>query len=201
MVRLVSQEFYARDAIIVAREVIGHVVRWGEVALRITEAEAYPPGDSASHCRMGRTPRNAPMWGPPGHTYVYLCYGLHRMLNLVTNSDGEGAAVLIRAAEPVAGLEQIGARRGGRCGPSALNGPGKVGAALGLRTTDSGLALFRRGGLVLEEGEVPPSLRVGPRIGIDYALPEHVDAPWRFACGESRFVSHPRLLTRWSGRD
>jgi DNA-3-methyladenine glycosylase len=79
-----ARAFYARDALTVARALLGKQLRRGRVVLRITEVEAYRhPDDSASHCRMGKTPRNAPMWGPPGHAYVYLCYGIHQLLNLV----------------------------------------------------------------------------------------------------------------------
>jgi DNA-3-methyladenine glycosylase len=89
--RLLSRQFYARDALDVARDLLGQEFWQGAVGLRITEVEAYRyPDDSANHCRRGLTARNAPMWGPPGHAYVYLCYGLHQMLNLVTNRDGEG---------------------------------------------------------------------------------------------------------------
>ncbi len=94
--------FYARDALDVAAELLGAQVTANGVTLRITEVEAYRfPGDTANHARMGRTPRNAPMWGPPGHAYVYLCYGLHRMLNFVTGPEGHAAAVLIREDAPV----------------------------------------------------------------------------------------------------
>src|SRR3954466_13526768 len=132
MATLLSQSFYARDALEVAEELLGHHIHYGEVVLRISEVEAYRhPGDSASHSRMGRTARNAPMWGPAGHAYVYLCYGIHQMLNLVTGAVGEAQAVLIRAAEPVRGLDVIRARRGGKDGPVLLTGPGKVAQALG----------------------------------------------------------------------
>src|SRR5689334_13275606 len=77
---ILPQSFYARDALVVARELLGKLIRRDGVVLRISEVEAYRPNDSASHCRMGRTGRNAPMWGPPGHAYVYLCYGIHNML-------------------------------------------------------------------------------------------------------------------------
>lgn len=191
----VPQTFFEQDAVVVAREVIGMVLVRGEVALRVTEAEAYPPLDTASHCRMGRTPRNLPMWGPPGHAYVYLCYGLHRMLNLVTNPDGVGAAVLIRAAEPVRGHDLVAARRGGRRGPVALTGPGKVGAALAVGVEDSGCPLFAsRSGLTVETGLSSKALLVGPRVGIDYASPQDVAAPLRFACADSAYVSHRRTL-------
>jgi DNA-3-methyladenine glycosylase len=137
--QVLPQSFYARDALEVAPELLGKLVSHAGVVLRISEVEAYRhPGDSASHCRMGPTPRNAPMWGPGGHAYVYLCYGMHQMLNLVTNGHGEGAAVLIRACEPVSGHALIAQRRTGITGPLALNGPGKVGAALALDASCSG---------------------------------------------------------------
>jgi len=187
--------FYARDALEVARDLLGKRLKRGSVVLAITEVEAYRhPDDSASHCRMGRTARNAPMWGPPGHAYVYLCYGIHQMLNLVCGAEGEGAAVLIRAAEPLQGHATIRARRGGRCDAAALAGPGKVGQALGLDTRYSGHPLFRRGGLCVLEGTAPARVLSGPRVGIDFARPEHQAAPWRLASGDSRCVTHPKAL-------
>lgn len=190
MAALLPQSFYARDALLVARELLGCQLRHGPVVLRITEVEAYRyPDDSANHCRMGRTPRNAPMWGPAGRAYVYLCYGMHQMLNVVTNAEGEGAAVLIRACEPLAGLDVITERRGAISGPRLLTGPGKVGAALGLDTSWSGHALFRRGGLTITEGTSPPSILTGPRVGISYATEADQRAPWRLACGDTAWVS------------
>ncbi len=195
MSHLVPQAFFSRDALVVARELLGKQLRRGPITLRITETEAYRwPDDSANHCRMGRTPRNEPMWGPPGHAYVYLCYGLHNMLNIVTGPAGEGAAALIRACEPVSGHAEIAARRGGKRGPVLLTGPGKVGQALALDTSWSGHALFRRGGLTLREGPAPAGVLVGPRVGIDYARPEHRDAPWRFALAGTPWVTQRRSL-------
>jgi len=193
---ILPQSFYARDALELAHALLGQELHVGEVALRITEVEAYRhPDDSANHCRMGRTRRNAPMWGPPGHAYVYLCYGVHSMLNLVAGLDGEGTAVLVRACEPVRGHAQIVARRGGRAmGPGVLDGPGKVAAALGLDTTWSGHALFRPGGLTLRRGVPPSAVLEGPRIGIGYATPEHQEAPWRLASADSAFVGHKKAL-------
>ncbi len=164
--------------------------------LRITEVEAYPPGDAASHCRAGRTARNAPMWGPPGHAYVYLCYGLHRMLNVVTNAEGEGAAVLVRAAEPVAGLAEVRARRGGKDGPVLLTGPGKVGAALALATEHSGSPLCGGGVIDLCEGPDVGEILVGPRVGIEFASAAARRAPLRFAVAGSEWVSHRQGLRR-----
>jgi DNA-3-methyladenine glycosylase len=192
---VLPQSFYARDALHVARDVLGKVLRHEDVLLRITEVEAYCfPDDTANHCRMGRTPRNAPMWGAPGHAYVYLCYGMHHMLNLVTNAEGQGAAVLIRACEPVSGEAIIRERRGGLEGPAALTGPGKVAAALGLDTSFSGRSLFARTGLQVLDAPAPSVLLAGPRVGIDYAEPLHRTAPWRFAVGGTRYVSQRQKL-------
>ena len=182
------------DTLSVARALLGSYLVRDQVMLRITEVEAYLPGDSANHCHTGRTPRNEPMWDSPGRAYVYLCYGVHHLLNVVTEPEAVGAAVLIRACEPVAGQETIWARRGGRQGPVALTGPGKVGAALDLDVSWSHHDLTRPGGLELREGEPPSSVMVGPRVGIDYAQPDDRKAFWRFAMAGSKWVSHPRGL-------
>jgi DNA-3-methyladenine glycosylase len=193
--RLLPRQFYARDALEVARDLLGQEIWHGEVGLRITEVEAYRhPHDSANHCRAGLTPRNAPMWGPPGHAYVYLCYGLHQMLNLVTNRHGEGAAVLIRSCEPIAGHRIIRQRRGGKNGPVLLTGPGKVGQALGLDPRFSGHPLYQRGGLEVRKGSTVARIAVGSRIGIGYAEPEHQQAEWRLAIAGSAWVSHANQL-------
>ena len=195
MSELLPQSFYARDALRVAPALLGKLLCRGDVVLRISEVEAYcHPHDSANHCRMGRTPRNAPMWGPPGHAYVYLCYGMHQMLNLVTNRDGEGAAVLIRSCEPVAGHALITERRGGLEGPQLLTGPGKVGQALGLTSGCSGQPLFDRSDVYVLDAPTPVRWLAGPRVGIGYATPEHQRAPWRFALAESPWVSQRKTL-------
>ena len=143
--------------------------------------------------RVGRTPRNASMWGPPGHAYVYLCYGLHNMLNLVTNRDGEGSAVLIRSCEPVAGLPQIQGRRSMASEkPLLLTGPGKIGQALGVDPTWSHHPLFKSGGLTVHDAPVPADILAGPRVGIDYAQPSDRAAPWRLAVAGTPWVSVPR---------
>jgi DNA-3-methyladenine glycosylase len=198
MSRILPQSFYARDALVVAEALLGQQLHCAGVVLRITEVEAYrSPGDSASHCRMGRTARNAPMWGPPGHAYVYLCYGVHCLLNLVTGQDDEGEAVLIRACEPLGGLRTVMARRNAaKSGPGLLTGPGKVAAALGIDTSFSGQCLFRRGGLTVREGTAPAAVLCGPRVGIGYADPEHRQAPWRLAIADCPWVSQRALLTR-----
>jgi DNA-3-methyladenine glycosylase len=116
------------------------------------------------------------------------------MLNLVANREGEGAAVLIRSCEPIAGTATIRCRRGGKTGPVLLTGPGKVGQALGLDASYSGHALYRRGGLEVREGIRASEIIVGSRIGIGYAKPEHQHAEWRLAIAGTPWVSHARHL-------
>ena len=135
------------------------------------------------------------MFGPPGTAYVYVCYGIHQMLNLVTGPEGSGQAVLVRACEVVHGLDFVSKRRGGRSGPVLLTGPGKVGAALAMDTSFCGHLLVEPGGLEALLGSPATQLSSGPRIGIDYAEPEHRDAPWRIADAQSRWVSHRSRLT------
>jgi DNA-3-methyladenine glycosylase len=193
--RLLPRRFYARDALAVARDCLGAHLCRGEVVLRITEVEAYRwPDDTANHGRHGRTERNAALWGPPGTVYVYLCYGVHHLLNLVTDRDGRAAAVLVRACEPVAGLKAIRRRRGRADGPALLTGPGRVGAALGLDLRWNGHPLYRAGGLEVHAGEPPRAVVAGPRIGIRYARSADRAAPWRLAVGGSPWVSHRRRL-------
>ncbi len=189
--------FYARDALDVAHDVLGQHVCVGEVTLRITEVEAYRgPTDTAAHARFGRTARTATLFGPVGHAYVYLCYGLHWMLNFVTT--GDGSAVLIRAAEPVQGLEVVRARRGGKDGPVLLNGPGKIGQALALDRSHDGLPLHDPAGIVMVRAAPrPEGVLHGPRVGIDYADPAHRDAPWRVAVSGTRWLSVPGTLEKY----
>jgi DNA-3-methyladenine glycosylase len=182
--------FFARDVLAVAPALLGQLLCRDEVALRITEVEAYRwPGDTASHARAGRTQRNAALWGPPGHAYVYLVYGMHSLLNIVTGADGEAQAVLVRACEPVEGLALLAERRGDKQGPELLAGPGKVGQALALDPTWSGHPLYSPGGLTVCAGPAPAVIAVGPRVGIEYAEPEHQRLPWRFADAGSRWVT------------
>jgi DNA-3-methyladenine glycosylase len=192
---VLPRSFFARDALEVARDLLGARLQRGGVALRITEVEAYRwPDDTASHGRHGRTERNDALWGPPGTVYIYLCYGVHHLLNLVTGADGEAAAVLVRACEPLAGLSTIRRRRGGRDGPVLLNGPGKVGAALGLDLGWNGHAVYLPGGLEVHRGRPPKEVLRGPRIGVDYARSVDRAAPWRLAVGESAWVGYRSRL-------
>ncbi len=193
--RRLPESFFSRDARDLAPDLIGRWLRRGEVILQITEVEAYLwPDDTACHACAGQTARNAAMFGPAGRAYVYLCYGLQIMLNVVSNAVGQGSAVLIRAARPIAGEAIVSARRGGRTGPVMLTGPGKVGAALDLDVSWSNHALFRAGGLELLRGDPACEVRTGPRIGIDYAAAKDRDAELRFTSMDTRWVSKPRKL-------
>jgi len=145
---------------------------------RIVETEAYTADDPASHSFGGRTPRNAVMFGPPGRLYVYLSYGIHCCANVVTGPDGDGQAVLVRAIDPIDGIDEMLRRRGRE--PLA-DGPGKLCQALGIRLGDSGAVLCGPGPIrLLDDGTVPPGEPVvGPRVGITKA----VATPWRFRTG------------------
>ena len=193
--RVICSGFYERGALVVARDLLGQLLQRHKVVLRITETEAYcGPHDSACHARVGKTERNAAMWGPPGRAYVYLCYGMHHMLNVVTGRDGVGEAVLIRACEVVQGLDVVRARRGGRQGPVLLTGPGKVAQALELDRGFCHHALFEQGGLHIRYGAPVQRILVGPRVGIAYARGQDRCAPWRFAVADSLWVSQRKTL-------
>jgi DNA-3-methyladenine glycosylase len=192
---LIPTRFYLRPVAEVAKGLLGQLLSHGDVVMRITEVEAYGgPEDSASHCRFGRTARNAPMWESGGRAYVFLCYGAHHMLNVVTGDKDVGGAVLIRSCEPLEGLETIRIRRGGLTGVNSLAGPGKVAQALGLDLTFNNHLLYEPGGLVLLRGDDPEGILVGPRIGVDYAKPQDREAPLRFAVAGSASVTHPKHL-------
>lgn len=195
MSAILPLSFCARDVLVVARELVGKHLRHGDVEVRITEVEAYRwPGDTACHARSGRTERNVAIWGAPGRAYVYLVYGLHQMLNIVTGEDGDAQAVLVRACEPVSGLATIRERRGGKEGPVLLAGPGKIGQALALDTSWSHHELYVEGGLTLCDGPAPEGLLVGPRVGIDYAEPAHRVLPWRFAAADTKWITQAKTL-------
>lgn len=198
---LLSEAFYSRESLVVARDLLGKLLVRDDVTLRITEVEAYrhlpPPGDTANHGRAGRTARNAPMWGPGGRAYVYIIYGMHPMLNLVTGPADQAEAVLIRAAEPIAGIATILERRKWTRAadkPELLVGPGKVARALALDRDFNHHALFEPGGLEVHDAPPVAAALVGPRIGIDYADPEHRDAPWRLADAGSAWVFKKTLM-------
>ncbi|PQQ05125.1 DNA-3-methyladenine glycosylase isoform X2 [Prunus yedoensis var. nudiflora] len=189
--------FFQIDALDLAPRLLGKLLRRDDVVLQITEVEAYRQNDSACHGRFGVTARTAPVFGPGGNAYVYLCYGLHTMLNVVADKEGVGAAVLIRSCAPVSGLETIQQRRGQKTDkPVLLNGPGKIGQALGLSTEWSNHPLYNPGGLEILDGPEPEKMLIGPRVGIEYALPEHVNALWRFAVAGTSWISAPKNTLR-----
>jgi DNA-3-methyladenine glycosylase len=153
---------------------------------RIVEVEAYDHEDPASHGFRGRTERNASMFGPPGHAYVYRSYGIHWCLNLVCEDEGVANAVLVRALEPTHGLDVMHERRGLDDPRLLCSGPGRLCQALGVTREHDGLALDRPPfELLLAEGAV--EVVRGPRIGITRAA----ELPWRYAEAGSRFLSRP----------
>jgi DNA-3-methyladenine glycosylase len=189
------REFYARPVLTVARECIGkvlvHETTEGLIGARIVETEAYRgPEDLAAHSAGGRrTKRTEVMFGPPGHAYLFLLYGMHWAFNLVAGAEGEPHAVLVRAVEPLYGASLMAARRGVSAKSVTLtNGPGKLCAALGLDGSAYGLDLCASR-LYLAAG---PRGAVGrsPRINVDYAG-TWVKKPWRFYERGNRYVSVP----------
>jgi DNA-3-methyladenine glycosylase len=185
------RRFFARDPVVLARDLLGRVLFYktpqGILAGRIVETEAYTgEDDPASHAFHGRTARNAVMVGPAGHAYVYFTYGMHYCLNVTADVSGTAGAVLLRALEPLAGVEIMRAR--GDHGPEirVLSGPGKIGRAFGLTLEDNGRD-FTRGPLGLAAGSPLPDreVTVSRRIGISRA----VDLPYRFAALGSPSVS------------
>ena len=187
------REFYARPVLVVARECIGkllvHRTREGETAGRIVEAEAYRgPRDLAAHSARGLTRRNAAMFGPPGFAYVYQLYGISWAINLVAAAPGEPHAVLIRALEPVRGIELMARRRGTLSSSRELtNGPGKLAQALAITGAQYGADLCGDA-LFLEETGYRPAIARSPRINVGYAG-DWAFKPWRFCERDNRYVS------------
>jgi DNA-3-methyladenine glycosylase len=184
-----ERDFYARSVHDVARDLIGCVVRHGETAGRIVETESYHMDEPACHAFAGLTERTRPLFGPPGHAYVYFSYGIHALLNAVCEAEGIGAAVLIRALEPVDGIDEMRRRRGLTRAADLCSGPGKLTQALGVGLSLNGSSLADGPIVVLdrEPGARAPSVVTGERIGITKA----VDLPWRFCDADSPHVSRP----------
>ena len=193
---MLGPDFFARDVVAVARELIGATLLVDGVGGTIVETEAYHHEDPASHAFNGPTPRNAAMFGPPGRAYVYRSYGIHWCLNLVCAGVGEGNAVLLRAIEPTRGLAEMRARRG-RAEPRLLcSGPGRLAQALGVTRAHDGLALDAAP-FALHAAAAPPEVVAGPRIGISRG----VDLPWRFGLAGSLYLSRPFAARRASPRN
>jgi DNA-3-methyladenine glycosylase len=187
--RLLTPAFFRRDPREVAPDLLNKllVARDGRRG-RIVEVEAYCGADDpAAHTYRGRTKRNASMFGPGGHLYVYFTYGMHWCANVVCGEEGEGVGVLLRALEPVAGLELMrAARPKARVDRDLCRGPGRLAQAFGITGEDDGDDLRRGRIRVLDDGMAPPlAPHVGPRIGISVAAHE----PWRWHVAGNRFVS------------
>ena len=175
MIRL-ARSFFGGESAVVAPALLNKVLVASGCAGRIIEVEAYDADDPASHSYRGETPRNRVMFGPPGHLYVYVIYGIHHCANVVTGGLGDGAAVLLRAVSPLAGIEAMRVRRNGR--RALADGPAKLCQAFDLDLGANGLDLCTRDGIgIFDDGVAPPrSPRVGPRIG----LTKGVATPWRW---------------------
>jgi len=185
-----DRAFFERPVLDVARDLVGWTVRHGETAGVIVETEAYHESEPACHAFVGVTPRTQTLFGPPGMAYVYRSYGIHALLNAVCEPVGVGAAVLIRALEPVDGLELMRERRGLERPEDLCSGPGKLTHALGIGLELNATDLLGTGPVLLEppgEDAAVRELLAGERIGITKAT----ELPWRFCASGSRSVSRP----------
>jgi DNA-3-methyladenine glycosylase len=187
--RLLPRSFFDRPALEVARDLLGAVIVHGPVAVRLTEVEAYDgTNDPASHAFRGETPRNAVMFGPPGHLYVYFTYGMHFCMNLVCQPAGTASAVLLRAGEVIDGADVAAARRSDPAPRDLARGPARLCRSLGVDRDLNGVDVTRRTspltarvGTPVDDGWVSR----GPRIGIAQAA----DRPWRFWVRDDPTVS------------
>ncbi len=179
-----ERAFFARTVHEVAPDLIGATLLVDGVGGVVVEVEAYDQEDPASHGFRGRTARNASMFGPPGHAYVYRSYGIHWCLNLVCEEEGRAEAVLLRALEPTHGLEAMRARRGVEEARALCSGPGKLCQALGVTREHDGLPLDEPP-FALYARESAPGIVTGPRVGITRAA----ELSWRYTLAGSPFVS------------
>lgn len=184
--------FYDRAVVEVARELVGCVVEHGATAGVIVETEAYHDSEPACHAFVGLTERTATLFGPPGRAYVYRSYGIHALLNAVCEPEGVGAAVLIRALEPIRGVEAMRRRRGLESIRDLCSGPGKLTQALGIDLLHNGVDLARGPVRLRSRPAAWRNVQVAAdrRIGITKA----VELPWRFCAAGSRFLSRPVRL-------
>jgi DNA-3-methyladenine glycosylase len=186
MADVLSTAFFARSVHEVAPDLVGVTLLVDGVGGPIVEVEAYAAGDPASHGFRGRTGRNAAMFGPPGHAYVYRSYGVHWCLNLVCEREGTPAAVLLRALEPRHGIERMQERRSTEDTRLLAAGPGRLTEALGVTRDHDGLPLDRPP-FELRPRRKEPVILAAPRVGITRAA----DYPWRYVLAGSRFLSRP----------
>ena len=186
--RILPRKFYDRDTVTVARELLGKILVHGRTAGKIVETEAYLGGDDlASHSARGITKRTRVIFGPPGHAYVYFIYGMHECLNFVVGPEGTAGAVLIRAAEPMAGIALMQLRRANRHSVEKLaSGPGNLTVAFGVTRQQNGVDVTR-GTLVVRAWNHEPQFEISvtPRIGIRQCA----DLPLRYVIAGSPAVS------------
>jgi DNA-3-methyladenine glycosylase len=180
--------FFERPPREVAAGLIGCTLLHHGTGGVIVETEAYEREDPACHAFGGPTARNAPLFGPPGHAYVYLCYGIHSMFNLVAEPSGTPAAVLVRALEPTAGIERMRRRRGLDGIRDLCSGPGKICQALAIELSQTGADALREPFRILApDAGSDREVVAGPRIGLTKAA----DYPWRYCLAGSAFLSRP----------
>src|SRR5919108_1115325 len=187
---MLGPRFFERSVHDVARDLIGCTVVHGETSGVIVETESYHADDEAGQALGGRTPRNSVLYAPPAHVYVYLSYGIHNLLNFVAEPDGDAAAVLIRALEPVSGIDLMKQRRGVERVEDLCSGPGKLTQALGIGLDLNSVSLVDGPIDVLGRSHLwrNPKITRSRRIGITRAA----DLPWRFCTSGNRNVSRPR---------
>lgn len=186
---MIDNGFFERSVHDVAPDLIGCTLLCDDVGGVIVETESYHAEDPACHAFGGPTERSRVLFGPSARTYVYLSYGMHNLVNIVAEPDGQAAAVLIRALEPTHGIDAMRERRGFSALEDLCSGPGKLTQALGIDLGHNGRPLGEGGIDVLpRSGDwLEPAIAIGPRIGITRAT----DLPWRFCAAESRHVSKP----------
>ncbi len=187
--------FYARPVLEVAQDLIGCVLSCGGCAGLIVEAEAYHHSEPACHAFVGLTARTGVLFGPPGMAYVYRSYGIHACFNAVCEPQGVGAAVLVRALEPLEGVEAMRARRGVERIEALCSGPGKLTQALGIELGDNDTSLLGDGPITIAprpRGWRDVQVLADRRIGITKAA----ELPWRFSAAGSRFLSRPVRAVR-----
>jgi DNA-3-methyladenine glycosylase len=189
------RSFFARPSTEVAPDLLGRVLvrvlpDGTRLAARLVEVEAYGPNDPASHAFRGPTPRNLVMFGPPGHLYVYFTYGMHFCSNVVTGADGVGSAVLLRAAEPLEGVDAMAVRRGVDAPTLLCSGPGRLTQAMEIARPENGADLVRDGSVQLRMGYpvAPRSIARSTRVGVNVGA----ERKWRYYDAGSAFVSRGR---------
>ena len=187
------QAFFARSALEVARELIGCTFLFGGVGGRIVETEAYRQDDPCCHGYRGKTDRNAVLFGPPGHLYVYFTYGMHFCANVASEEEGVAAGVLLRALEPERGVEGMVTRRGVLEPRLLASGPARLAQALGIGRAQNGLPVWEPPLAILRRDSAAPAPRVmtTARIGVRGGDQK----PWRFVDADSRFLSRPLART------